>query len=68
MFGQDELEYIESLKTANESTRTAKVTLNRLKAIKTRITNEVDKECFCSSVRRKIWYKNFIEWYESTTR
>jgi hypothetical protein len=68
MFGQDELEYIESLKTSNESTRTAKVTLNRLKAIKTRITNEVDKECFCSSVRRKIWYKNFMEWYESTTR
>jgi hypothetical protein len=68
MFGQDERLFIESLKTANESTRTAKVTLNRLKAIKTRITNEVDKECFCSSVRRKIWYKNFMEWYESTTR
>lgn len=68
MFGQDELEYIESLKTATESTRTAKVTLKRLQAIKTRITNEVDKECFCSSVRRKIWYKHFIEWYENATR
>lgn len=68
MFGQDELEYIESIKLANDSTRTAKVTLKRLQAIKTRITNEVDKECFCSSVRRKIWYKKFMEWYEETTR
>lgn len=68
MFGQDELKYIESLKNADEVTRTAKVTLKRLQTIKSRITNEVDKECFCSSVRRKIWYKNFMEWYESTTR
>ncbi len=30
-------------------------------------TGTPDKECFCGSVRRKIWLKDFKQWYETYT-
>ncbi len=26
------------------------------------------RECFCASVRRKVWYKDFMNWYEKSLR
>jgi hypothetical protein len=47
-----------------EQERYSKRTLNVLKRIKVNETGQPDRECFCSQLRRKIWYKEFINWYE----
>lgn len=62
---QEELEYITTVIAMDDAHRFSKKALNPLKRIKERITGKHDRECFCSMVRRKIWYKDFIDWYES---
>ena len=62
---QTELEYISQVIEMDDVHRYSKKALNPLKKIKERITGKYDRECFCSMVRRKIWYKDFINWYES---
>jgi hypothetical protein len=49
----------------DEKERLTKKVLNKLKAIKVSVTGQPDRECFCSQIRRKIWYKDFTNWYES---
>ena len=51
----------------DEKERLTKKVLNRLKAIKVNETGQPDRECFCSQLRRKIWYKEFINWYEGNS-
>jgi hypothetical protein len=41
-----------------------KRSLSQLKMVKVAHTGVIDKECFCSTVRRKVWYKDFLSWYE----
>ena len=62
---QTELEYIAQVIEMDDAHRFTKKVLNPLKRIKERITAKPDRECFCSMVRRKIWYKDFMNWYES---
>ena len=51
----------------DERERLTKKVLNKLKAIKVSVTGKPDKECFCSQIRRKIWYKDFTNWYEGNS-
>jgi hypothetical protein len=51
----------------DEKERLTKKVLNQLKRIKVSVTGQPDKECFCSQIRRKIWYKDFTNWYEGNS-
>jgi hypothetical protein len=61
---REQIEYITAVKAMPEQERYSKRTLNVLKRIKVAETGQPDRECFCSQLRRKIWYKEFINWYE----
>jgi hypothetical protein len=67
MFEQTEVDLIASIFETEEVVRTAKVNLQKLAKIKEKYTGVKEKDCFCSSVRRKIWFKVFKLWYESNT-
>ena len=45
--------------------RLSKMHLRKLQAIKVKETGVKDNECFCHPDKRKKWYAQFIEWYES---
>lgn len=60
-----DLEYIATVIAMDDAHRFSKKALLPLKKIKERVEGKSDRECFCSMVRRKIWYKDFINWYES---
>lgn len=62
---QTELKYIAQVIEMDDAHRFSKKALLPLKKIKERVEGKPDRECFCSMVRRKIWYKDFINWYES---
>jgi hypothetical protein len=62
---REQIEYIKAVQEMDEKERLTKKVLNRLKAIKVSVTGQPDRECFCSQIRRKIWYKDFTNWYES---
>ena len=62
---KEELEYIAQVIEMDDAHRFSKKALLPLKKIKCRVSGRPDRECFCSMVRRKIWYKDFINWYES---
>jgi hypothetical protein len=63
----EEQEYINQVKLMDDAHRYTKKSLIPLKKIKERITEQYDRECFCSMVRRKIWYKDFTEWHEGNS-
>ena len=67
MFEQAEIEYINEIITSSEVSKYAKSTLKGLYNIYDKYTGKKTTECFCSLTVRKIWYKGFIEWYESNT-
>lgn len=64
---REQIEYIEEVQQMDERERLTKKVLNQLKRIKVSVTGTPDKECFCSMVRRKIWYKEFTIWYEANS-
>ena len=66
MFTEAEQVIIEEVASLPEKEQSYKIHLLKLKAIKDRLVG-YEKECFCSSVRRKIWYKDFKQWYETFT-
>ena len=68
MFKQTEIELIESIRNADPLINSAKVSCIKLSAIRIRITAEKEKECFCSQVRRRIWIKDFYNWYDGITK
>lgn len=57
---QSDIEIIEAIKLS-----TNKVDLITLQEIYNKYTGQTKKDCFCSMVRRKIWIKHFMEWYQS---
>jgi hypothetical protein len=67
MFTETEQVIIQEISNLPEKEQSYKINLLKLKAIKLRVTGTAEKECFCSSVRRKIWYKDFRQWYETFT-
>jgi len=62
-----DIEYITQVIEMDDVHRYTKKALIPLKKIKERVTGVAERECFCSMVRRKIWYKDFISWYESNS-
>jgi len=67
MFTEAEQVIIQQVFNLPEIEQSYKIHLLKLKAIKVRLTATPDKECFCGSVRRKIWLKDFKQWYETYT-
>jgi len=67
MFTEAEQVIIQQVFNLPEIEQSYKIHLIKLKAIKVRLTGTPDKECFCGSVRRKIWLKDFKQWYETYT-
>ena len=67
MFTEAEQVIIQQVFSLPEIEQSYKIHLLKLKAIKVRVTGTPDKECFCGGVRRKIWYKDFKQWYETFT-
>jgi hypothetical protein len=64
---KEDAQYIESIiQMVGDDICTKKI-LIPLKKIKERVTGTIDRECFCSSIRRRIWYKDFINWYEANS-
>jgi hypothetical protein len=64
---REQIDYITAVKAMDDAERYSKRTLNVLKRIKVSETGQPDRECFCSQLRRKIWYKEFINWYEGNS-
>jgi hypothetical protein len=64
---REQIDYITAVKAMDDAERYSKRTLNVLKRIKVNETGHPDRECFCSQLRRKIWYKEFINWYEGNS-
>lgn len=64
MLEQADIQLIESIIALPEAEIMTKRSLNQLKQVKVTATKVIDKECFCSTVRRKVWYKDFLSWYE----
>lgn len=67
MFTEAEQVIIQQVFSLPEKEQSYKIHLLKLKPIKVRLTGTADKECFCGSVRRKIWLKDFKQWYETFT-
>jgi hypothetical protein len=67
MFTEAEQVIIEYVFSLPEKEQSYKTHLLKLRSIKIRLTESPDKECFCGSVRRKIWLKDFKQWYETYT-
>lgn len=67
MLEQTDLQLIETILNLPEDRTMAKSSLVQLQKVKNRVTGIRDKECFCSAVRRKVWYKDFLIWYEANT-
>jgi hypothetical protein len=64
---REQIDFIIAVKAMDDAERYSKRTLNVLKRIKVSETGQPDRECFCSQLRRKIWYKEFINWYEGNS-
>jgi hypothetical protein len=67
MFEQAEREAIIEINASNDVIKYSKVSLNKLKKIKELKTGKKDSECFCSNVRRRVWFKDFMSWFESNS-
>jgi hypothetical protein len=67
MLEQADIQLIENILNLPEDRTMAKSSLVQLQKVKNRVTGIRDKECFCSAVRRKVWYKDFLIWYEANT-
>ena len=67
MFTEAEQVIIQQVFNLPEIEQSYKIHLLKLKPIKVRVTSTTDKECFCGGVRRKIWLKDFKQWYETYT-
>ena len=66
MFTEAEQVIIQQVFSLPEKEQSYKIHLLKLKTIKDRLVS-YEKECFCGGVRRKIWLKDFKQWYETYT-
>ena len=64
MLEQTDIQLIDTILNQPEDKILTKRSLIQLQQVKNRVTGSKDKECFCALVRRKVWYKDFIQWYE----
>lgn len=64
MFTEVEISYIESVKSLSESARYSKKVAKEFQKIRNRVLNGVENNCMCGMVYRKIYIKDFLEFYE----
>lgn len=64
MLEQTDIQLIDSILNLSEDKILTKSSLIKLQQIKNRVTGSKDRECFCALVRRKVWFKDFTQWYE----
>lgn len=63
-----EIELFEQLKDEFNSGKVNKVTIVRVREIYNKYAERQVNYCMCSSVQRRIYAKDFIEWYEGQNR
>jgi hypothetical protein len=68
MFEQAEIDLIAEIEGLSENIRYSKHSCIRLLRIRIKYEGIQPRECFCASVRRRIWYKDFMIWYEKALR
>lgn len=68
MFTQTEIELVDSIEKLAENERYSKYSLHQLTKIREKYDGRQPRECFCSVVRRKVWSKDFMVWYEKSLR
>jgi hypothetical protein len=67
MFSEAQVKYINEIVRSTDASKYAKITLKALYKIYDEHTGEKTTDCFCARTVRKIYYKQFIEWYEANT-
>jgi len=68
MFEQAEIDLIAEIEGLSDTIRYSKHSCVKLFRIRTKYDGIQPRECFCASVRRRIWYKDFMIWYEKALR
>jgi hypothetical protein len=63
-----EIDLFEQLKDEFNSGKVNKVTIVRVRDIYNKYADREVNYCMCSSVQRRIYAKDFIEWYEERNR
>lgn len=63
-----EIEAFEQLKDEFNQGKVSKITIIGVRDIYNKYTDREVKYCMCSSVQRRIYAKDFIEWYEERNR
>lgn len=64
MFTEAEISYIESVKSLPETARYSKKVAKEFQKIRNRVLNGSENNCMCGMVYRKIYIKDFLEFYE----
>lgn len=65
MLRQDRQIEIEAILAEINPERLSKMHLRKLQAIKVKETGVRDNECFCRPDKRKKWFAQFLDWYET---
>lgn len=68
MFEQTDVDLIEEIQALEDAVKYAKKSCVQLYKIRVKYDGPQPRECFCASVRRKVWYKDFMIWYEKALR
>ena len=64
MFTEAEISYIESVKSLAETARYSKKVAKEFQKIRNRVLNGNEANCMCGMVYRKIYIKDFLDFYE----
>ena len=65
---QSDCEVVDRVLSLPESLRYSKHSLHELLKVRIKYEGKQPQECFCASVRLKVWFKEFTIWYEGYLR
>ena len=68
MFEQTEIDLIAEIELLPDNIRYSKHSCVKLLRIRIKYDGIQPRDCFCAIVRRRIWYKDFMIWYERSLR
>ena len=68
MFEQTDIEIVDKIDAQSDAVKYSKHSCVQLYKIRVKYDGPQPRECFCASVRRKVWYKDFMVWYEKALR
>ena len=68
MFEQTDIDIVDNIDSMDDAMKYSKHSCVQLYKVRVKYDGPQPKECFCTSVGRKVWYKDFIIWYEKTLR